>query len=92
MHTEIFAYKDHYSVIMVIMIAFIYTVITIIITASLLLPRMLPIFLLLPRGVLAIRTLREKCPNTNTGIQSEYRNIFVTSESMYIVMMIEKTI
>ena len=92
MHTEIFAYKDHYSVIMVIMIAFIYTVITIIITASLLLPRMLPIFLLLPRGVLVIRTLREKCPNTNTGIQSEYRNIFVTSESMYIVMMIEKTI
>ena len=92
MHTEIFAYKDHYPVIMVIMIAFIYTVITIIITASLLLPRMLPIFLLLPRGVLVIRTLREKCPNTNTGIQSEYRNIFVTSESMYIVMMIEKTI
>ena len=92
MHAEIFAYKDHYSVIMVIMIAFIYTVITIIITASLLLPRMLPIFLLLPRGVLVIRTLREKCPNTNTGIQSEYRNIFVTSESMYIVMMIEKTI
>ena len=92
MHTEIFAYKDHYSVIMVIMIAFIYAVITIIITASLLLPRMLPIFLLLPRGVLVIRTLREKCPNTNTGIQSEYRNIFVTSESMYIVMMIEKTI
>ena len=92
MHTEIFAYKDHYSVIMVIMIAFIYTVITIIITASLLLPRMLPIFLLLPRGVLVIRTLREKCPNTNTGIQSEYRNIVVTSESMYIVMMIEKTI
>ena len=92
MHTEIFAYKDYYSVIMVIMIAFIYTVITIIITASLLLPRMLPIFLLLPRGLLVIRTLREKCPNTNTGIQSEYRNIFVTSESMYIVMMIEKTI
>lgn len=67
MHTEIFAYKDHYSVIMVIMIAFIYAVITIIITASLLLPRMLPIFLLLPRGVLVIRTLREKCPNTNTS-------------------------
>ena len=82
MHTEIFAYKDHYPVIMVIMIAFIYTVITIIITASLLLPRMLPIFLLLPRGVLVIRTLREKCPNTNTGIQSEYRKIRTRKNSL----------
>ena len=82
MHTQIFAYKDHYPVIMVIMIAFIYTVITIIITASLLLPRMLPIFLLLPRGVLVIRTLREKCPNTNTGIQSEYRKIRTRKNSL----------
>ena len=64
------------------MIAFIYTVITIIITASLLLPRMLPIFLLLPRGVLVIRTPREKCPNANTGIQSEYRKIRTRKNSL----------